>query len=68
MKPATGRQLAKLRELSISHDNDISLEEAAELLRSAIPQIGRSIDVSKIQTAIAVESEGDPGPGRQWQQ
>lgn len=68
MKPATPRQLARLRELSLPFEDDITLEDAAELLRASIPQIGRNIDVSKIQSAIAVESEGDPGPGRQWQQ
>lgn len=63
MTPATERQLAKLRELNVFHDHDISKEDAAEILRQHLKPVPRVIDPVRIKASLAVESEGDPLPG-----
>lgn len=66
-QPATERQKLKLKNLNISFEADITIDDAAMLLKDAIlDQMNiRSMRVSP--TAMAVGSELDPIGGRQWE-
>lgn len=69
-QPATVRQKSKLKELGVECPDGATIDDAAMLLRDAYKDKGIWDTPKKISvplSALAVESEGDPLPGRQWE-
>lgn len=68
-QPATDRQRERMRSLGIAQwDDDLTLEEAAEILRAKIRNgagTPAAIPHRILNGAMAVNSEGDDRPG-QW--
>jgi hypothetical protein len=68
---ASEAQILRLRQFGIDFDDDISREDAAEILKSFMREKGvigpRPISAAQLGSALAVESEGDPQSGRQYE-
>ena len=66
--PMTPRQREKLDKLGIDYDGTETINDAAEMLRSAMQDmVYVAPRLNLPETAFAIEAEGDPSNCRQWE-